>query len=84
MVLKETVEALTRLKIRRVVVCLYVIANGIVLNSLGKEFRLPFSNDYHESFQTIGGISKLLRKAGFDEIRAERNGFFVATARKVH
>ena len=84
MVFRETVEALTRLKIRRAVVCLYVIANGIVLNSLGKEFHLPFSNDYHESFQTMRGISKLLRKAGFDEIRAERNGFFVATARKVH
>ena len=83
MVLKETVEAVTRLKIRRAVVCLYVIANGIVLNLLGKEFHLPFRKDYYESFQTMRGISKLLQKAGFDEIRAERNGFFVATARKV-
>ena len=83
MVLGETVEALTRLRIRRAVVCLYVLANGIVLNSLGKEFHLPFRKDYYESFQTMKGISKLLRKAGFEEIRAERNGFFVATARKV-
>jgi ubiquinone/menaquinone biosynthesis C-methylase UbiE len=82
MVLNETVEALTRLKIRRAVVCIYVIANGIVLNLLGKEFHLPFRKDYYESFQTMKGISKLLREVGFDEIKAERNGFFVASARK--
>ena len=84
MVLKETVEALTRLQIRRVAVCLYVMANGMVLNLFGREFHLPFRKHYYESFQTIGGIRKLLEKAGFEEIRAERNGFFVATATKVH
>ena len=84
MVLKEAFEALTRLKIRRVVVCLYVIANGMVLNLFGREFHLPFRKQYYESFQTIGGIRKLLENVGFEEIRAERNGFFVATAMKVH
>jgi ubiquinone/menaquinone biosynthesis C-methylase UbiE len=84
MVLKETVQALSHLKIKRAAVCLYVIANGMVLNLLGREFHLPFRKGYYESFQTIKGISKILRKAGFDEIRAERNGFFVATATKVH
>lgn len=84
MVLKETVGALRRLQVRRVIVCLYVIANGIALNSLGKEFHLPFKRGYYESFQTINGISKLLRKIGFDEIKAEQNGFFVATARKIY
>jgi len=84
MVLKETIEALTRLKLRRTAVCLYVIANGVVLHLLGKEFHLPFRKHYYESFQTISGIRKLIREVGFDEIRAERNGFFVATATKVH
>lgn len=83
MVLKETVQAISHLKIKRAAVCLYVIANGMVLNLLGREFHLPFRKDYYESFQTIKGISRLLRKAGFEEIKAERNGFFVATARKV-
>ena len=82
MVVKDTLEALYRLRIKRAAVCLYVIANGTVLNSFGKEFHLPFRKDYYESFQTIRGIRKLLRNAGFDEIHAERNGFFVATARK--
>jgi len=54
------------------------------LNSVGREFHLPFRKDYYESFQTTRGISKLLRKTGFEDIRAERNGFFVATARKIH
>ena len=84
MVLRETVDALASLKLRRAMVCLYVIANGVVLNLLGKEFHLPFRKNYYESFQTIRGIRKLLRNVGFDEIRAERNGFFVATATKVH
>lgn len=84
MVLKEIAEALTRFQIRRVVVCLYVIANGTVLNLFGKEFHLPFRKQYYESFQTIGGIRKLLEKVGFEEVRAERNGFFVATATKGH
>lgn len=84
MVIKETLKALQDFKLKRAAVCLYVIANGMVLNSLGKEFHLPFRKDYYESFQTIRGITKLLRKVGFDDIQAERNGFFVATARKVH
>lgn len=84
MVLKETVEALSRLQIKRAAVCLYVIANGMVLNLFGKEFHLPFRKHYYESFQTLDGIRKLLEKAGFEEIRAEQKGFFVATATKVH
>lgn len=82
-VLKELVQAISHLKIKRAAVCLYVITNGMVLNLLGREFHLPFRKDYYESFQTVNGISRLLRKAGFEEIKAERNGFFVATARKV-
>ncbi|HEX6718104.1 MAG TPA: class I SAM-dependent methyltransferase [Pyrinomonadaceae bacterium] len=82
MVLKETLDAVSRLNIKRAGVCLYVMANGIVLNSVGKEFHLPFKKDYYESFQTVRGITKLLRKAGFDDIRAERNRFFVANATK--
>jgi ubiquinone/menaquinone biosynthesis C-methylase UbiE len=82
MILKETLAALSRLRIKRVMVCLYVIANGIALNYVGKEFHLPFRTDYYESFQTIRGIRKMLQKIGFDEIKAERDGFFVATARK--
>lgn len=83
MVLKETARALSRLKIKRAAICLYVIANGLALNSLGKEFHLPFRKDYYESFQTIRGIRELLRKAGFEDIEAERGNFFVASARKV-
>lgn len=81
-VLKELVQSISQLKIKRAAVCLYVFTNGTVLNLLGREFHLPFRKDYYESFQTIKGISRLLRKAGFEEIKAERNGFFVATARK--
>ena len=82
MILKEAFGALSRLQIKRVLVSLYVIANGIALNSLGREFHLPFRRDYYESFQTRRGIRAMLHKIGFDEIKAERDRFFVATARK--
>ena len=84
MILKETFGALSRLQIKRVLVSLYVIANGIALNSVGKEFHLPFRRDYYESFQTTRGIRAMLQKVGFDEIKAERDRFFVATARKIY
>lgn len=84
MVLSETAGALSRFNFRRAMVCMYVIANGITLNSVGKEFPLPFRKDYYESFQTTRGINKLLRKTGFEDVRTDRNVFFVATARKVH
>ena len=84
MVLKETLAALSRLQIKRVLVCMYVIANGLALNSVGKEFHLPFKRGYYESFQTIRGIRMMLQKTGFDQIKAERDGFFVATARKTY
>jgi ubiquinone/menaquinone biosynthesis C-methylase UbiE len=81
-VLREMRDALSQWKIKRAIVCLYVISNGIVLNSLGKEFQLPFKRHYHESFQTAGGIKRLLQNAGFRDIQTERTRFFVATARK--
>ena len=84
MIVKEALAALSRLQIKRVLVSLYVIANGIALNSVGKEFHLPFRRDYYESFQTRRGIRAMLEKIGFDEIKAERDRFFVATARKIY
>ena len=83
MVMREMRDALSQWKIKRAIVCLYVISNGIVLNSLGRQFQLPFKRHYHESFQTAGGIKRLLQNAGFRDIQTERKRFFVATARKV-
>jgi len=83
MVMREMRDALSQWKIKRAIVCLYVISNGLVLNSLGRQFQLPFKRHYHESFQTAGGIKRLLQNAGFRDIQTERKRFFVATARKV-
>lgn len=83
MIVKEIGAALSRLQLKRAVVCLYVIANGVALNVFGKEFHLPFRKDYYESFQTIRGIKSLLRKVGFKDISAEQNHFFVCTAKKI-
>ena len=82
MVLRETLTALSGLRVKRAMACFYVIANGIALNSFDREFHLPFKRNYYESFQTVRGIRKLLERTGFDDIQAERNSFFVATARR--
>lgn len=81
-VVKDFLANLLRLKIKRAIYCLYVMVNGVALNCLRTELHLPFRPLHYESFQTVGGIKRLLREVGFDEIHAEKNDFFVATAKK--
>ena len=81
-VVKELLRSLLRLKIKRAIYYVYVMVNGFALNCLRKELHLPFRRHQYESFQTVGGIKRLLREVGFDEIQAEKNNFFVATAKK--
>lgn len=58
----------------------YVIVNGLLYHFTGKQFRFPFNRSRCESFQTTGGITRAMRAAGFDEVKAERGKFFVVTA----
>jgi ubiquinone/menaquinone biosynthesis C-methylase UbiE len=57
---------------------LYVAANGLSFHFLQRQFSL-FGRQ--ESFQTEKGIVRALRRAGFRDVRVERNAHFLVTAR---
>ncbi|QOY61773.1 methyltransferase domain-containing protein [Lysobacter sp. H21R4] len=59
----------------------YVMANGLLFHCLGRQLRFPF-NQRCESFQTVGGMRRGLRKAGFTDIHIQRGRHFLCTARK--
>ncbi|MGH9766224.1 MAG: class I SAM-dependent methyltransferase, partial [Blastocatellia bacterium] len=61
---------------------LYVIVNGLLFHFAGRQFRCPFNRDKCESFQTVGGIVRAMRAAGFDQVRADCGAFFIVTATK--
>ncbi|HKY04880.1 MAG TPA: class I SAM-dependent methyltransferase [Blastocatellia bacterium] len=75
-------ENLSQLKIKGAIYSLYVLANGLSIHSVGKQIPLRSRSGINESFQTNRGISRELRRAGFDNIVIERGRFFVVTASK--
>lgn len=60
---------------------LYVMINGVLFHLIGRQFRFPFSRRY-ESFQTVKGVIRAMKEAGFEDVRTEQNGFFIVTAYK--
>ena len=60
---------------------LYVLGNGALASVTGHEFPSPVSGRY-ESFQTEDGIRRELESLGLVDVKVERKGFFVVTARK--
>jgi len=58
----------------------YIVINGICFHLTGRQFRFPFKQKRCESFQTIGGITRAMRQAGFELVRVEHGNFFVVTA----
>ena len=56
----------------------YILLNSILFHFVQKQFS--FLGRY-ESFQTVKGISRALRRSGFGDITIERREHFVVTAR---
>ena len=73
---------LLRLKLKGVIYQLYVLTNGLALHLLGKQFNFPVTGGGCESFQTVGGIRRVLRHTGFEGVEIRRSNFFVVTAKK--
>jgi ubiquinone/menaquinone biosynthesis C-methylase UbiE len=80
--IKEIFGKLSDWEIKDAIYRLYVLSNALLIHVLGKEFSWPFTNPRYESCQTIRGITKLLRRAGFEEIETEKSNFFVVAAKK--
>jgi len=57
---------------------LYIVVNSICFHLTGR--MVPFVDGRHESFQTVSGMRRALRKAGFREISVAKGAHFVVSA----
>jgi len=58
-------------QIKDVVYQLYAVLNGLSLHVFGAQFRYPLNRAKIESVQTLSAITRLLGRAGFEDIRYE-------------
>lgn len=80
--IKEIVLKLAHWQIRDAIYRFYVLSNGLLMHVLGQELCWPFIIQHYESCQTSRGITRLLRRVGFEDIETEKGNFFVVTAMK--
>jgi ubiquinone/menaquinone biosynthesis C-methylase UbiE len=77
---RELAAAARRGRMCAVLYQLYVLANGMSLALLGRQFAYPLKRARFESVQTSRGMRRALERAGFEGIAIERGAFFVVTA----
>jgi hypothetical protein len=58
----------------------YIVANSLLFWIAGRQF--PFFKGRYESVQTEGGMRRVLQRAGFGQVAAERGRCFIMTAVK--
>jgi SAM-dependent methyltransferase len=69
-------------RLRTVIYRLYVVLNGLLLHFAGRQFRYPLNRARCESFQTAGGMTRVLLAAGFQDVTVARAPGLIMTARK--
>lgn len=79
--LKELTRSILEFEIKSVVYLIYVIVNGVLFHLFGRQFALPVKGSY-ESFQTVSGMGRSMKNAGFTEICFLRGRPFICTARR--
>jgi ubiquinone/menaquinone biosynthesis C-methylase UbiE len=77
---RELAAAARHGRARPILYQLYVLANGMSLALLGRQFAYPLRRTRFDSVQTTGGIRRVLERGGFEGITVERGIFFVVTA----
>lgn len=75
--MRPLLSGLRHLNVKPVIYCLYVFVNGITLHLLGRTFSFPLKRQRHESFQTLSGMRRVLRRARVRLVRAESGPHFV-------
>jgi ubiquinone/menaquinone biosynthesis C-methylase UbiE len=79
---EKIIGAIRSMDLKSFVYQTYILINGICFHLTGRQFRFPFKQKRCESFQTIGGVTRAMRRAGFEQVRVEHGHFFVVTAVK--
>jgi ubiquinone/menaquinone biosynthesis C-methylase UbiE len=80
-ILRPAVEALKAGAMKNFAYQCYVMTNSVFFHFTGRQFRFPF-NRRCESFQTVKGVVRAMKEAGFENVRVEQNRFFIVTASK--
>ena len=79
---RQWFNSIRTLNVKDVVFRSYVLLNGLRFHVSGKLFRFPVKPGRYESFQTSQGMTRALRKAGFQDILIKRGRHFLITATK--
>jgi ubiquinone/menaquinone biosynthesis C-methylase UbiE len=82
MTAKELGTNLAGFRLKASLYRLWVLINGLTLNTLGKQSHWPGDPNRYETWQTSAGMKRALRAAGFNQIRSNRENHFVMTATK--
>lgn len=82
MTVKELGTNLTHLQLKATLYRLWVLINGLTLNTVGMQMHWPGNSSRYETWQTGGGMKRALVAAGFEQIRITRERHFVVTASK--
>lgn len=80
--LRRMSQAIRAGSVRGAVFSLYTLVNALSLQVANRQILWPFGRRRYESVQTTAGMKRALRRAGFKDIRIERNRFFVVNARR--
>lgn len=78
---KAWVSAVKTLDLRRIVDRSYVLLHSFLLTFLGKSVPRPWNKTF-ESFQTVSGARKSMRRVGFENVTIQKAQHFLVTAEK--
>ena len=82
MTAKELGSSLARFQVKASLYRLWVLLNGVALNTVGRQWHWPGDPDRYETWQGDTGITRALQAAGFGDIRIDRANHYVVTATK--
>jgi SAM-dependent methyltransferase len=82
MVLNQLGDSLRARQPKAVVFQVYALANGLLLHFRGQLLLWPFGRRRYESYQTAGGIRRLLSAVGLSVVGMSRERHFIVTSRK--
>ena len=80
MTAKELATNIANFQFKATLYRLWVLLNGVTLNTVGRQWHWPGNPHRFETWQTPNGIKRALRNAGFDQVRVRRENHFVVTA----
>ena len=82
MTAKELGTNRTHFQVKASLYRLWVLVNGLTLNTVGRQWHWPGDPNRYETWQANNGITRALQAAGFDQIKIDRGNHFVVTATK--